>query len=73
MYSASPIVHSIGVHSLVPGIICVILAALLLSWWQLRHVIITRSTVLDRWLPPVAIAVGFISFALIAVRFIVIA
>jgi hypothetical protein len=73
MYSATPIIRTLGVDFLVPGIICVVLASLLLSWWQLRHLTITRSSVLDRWLPPVAIAVGFISFALIAVRFIVIA
>jgi hypothetical protein len=73
MYSASPIMRSLGLHSLLPGTIFVILAALLLSWLQLRRLTSTGSTAVDRWLPGTAIAAGCISFVLIAVRFIGIA
>jgi hypothetical protein len=62
--------HSIGLHVLVPGIICVILASLLLFWWELRRLTSTRSTAVGWWLPAAAIAAGVISFVLIAVRFI---
>lgn len=68
MYSATPLLRSIGVHVL-PGIICLILASLLLSWWELRRLTRTESTVVDRWLPAAAITTGVISTALIAARF----
>jgi hypothetical protein len=73
MYSATPIIRTLGVDFLVPGIICVVLASLLLCWWQLRRLTSTGSTAVDRWLPSVAIAAGLLSAVLIAVRFIGIA
>jgi hypothetical protein len=68
MYSATPLLHSMGLHGL-PGIICLILAALLLSWWELRRLTRTGRTAVDRWLPAAAITAGVISFALIVTRF----
>jgi hypothetical protein len=73
MYSATPLMRSIGLHVLVPGIICLVLASLLLSWLELRRLTSTGSTAVDRWLPAAAITAGVISFVLIAVRFIGIA
>jgi len=73
MYSATPLMRSIGLHVLVPGIICVIVASFLLSWWELRRLTRTRSMAVDRWLPAAAITAGVISVALIAIRFIGIA
>jgi hypothetical protein len=73
MYSATPLTRSIGLHLLIPGIIFVVLAALLLSWWELLRLTATEKTAVDRWLPTAAIAAGAISFVLIAVRFIGIA
>src|SRR6185437_13932270 len=62
----------VGLHVL-PGIICVILGALLLSWWELRRLTMTRSTATHPWLLPAAgITVGVIAFSLIAARFIVV-
>jgi hypothetical protein len=73
MYRAASLERSIALHSLVPGIICVIIASLLLFWWEFLRLTSTRSTVVGRWLPAAAIAAGVISFMLIAVRFIGIA
>ena len=70
MYSATPIMRSIALQVVVPGIICVLLASLLLSWWELRRLTSTGSTAVDRWLPTVAITAAVISVVLIAVRFI---
>jgi hypothetical protein len=70
MYSAASLVRSIALHVLVPGIICVILASVLLSWWEFRRLTSTRSTAVGWWLPAAAITAGLISFVLIAVRFI---
>jgi hypothetical protein len=69
MHSAAPLIRSIGLHVLVPGIICLILASLLLSWWELRRLTSIGRTAVDRWLPAAAITAGVISFVLIAVRF----
>ncbi len=73
MYSAASLVRSIALYAKVPGIICVILASLLLFGWEFRRLTRTRSTAVDRWLPAVAITAGVISVVLIAVRFIGIA
>lgn len=73
MYSATPLMRSVGLHVLVPGIICLILASLLLSWWELRRLTSTGSAAVGRWLPAAAITAGVISCVLIAVRFIGIA
>jgi hypothetical protein len=70
MYSATPLTRSIAPHVLVPGIICLILASLLLSWWELRRLTSSGSTGVVRWLPAAAITAGVISIVLIAVRFI---
>jgi hypothetical protein len=71
MYSAIPVLRSIGLHVL-PGIFLVILAALLLGWWEVRRLTGTGKTGVDRWLPATAVALAVISFVLIAVRFIVV-
>ena len=73
MYSATPLLRTIGLHVLVPGIICVFVASFLLSWWELRRLTRTGRTAVDRWLPAAAITAGVISFVLMAVRFIGIA
>jgi hypothetical protein len=73
MYSAAPLIRSIGLHVLVPGIICVIAASLLLAWWELRRLTSTGSTAVGRVLPIAAITAGIISVVLMAVRFIGIA
>jgi len=73
MYYATPLIRSIGLHVLMPGIICLIVASFLLSWWELRRLTRTGSTAVDRWLPAAAITAGVISFGLMAVRFIGIA
>lgn len=73
MYSATSLMRSIGLDLLVPGIIYVVAASFLLCWWQLRRLTNTGRTAVDRWLPSAAITAGFISFVLIAVRFIGIA
>lgn len=70
MYSATPPMRSIAQHILVPGIICLILASLLLSWWELRRLTGTGSTAVNRWLATAGITAGVMSVALIAVRFI---
>ena len=43
MYSAIPVLRSIGLHVL-PGIFLVILAALLLGWWEVRRLTGTGKT-----------------------------
>jgi hypothetical protein len=74
MYSAASLVRSIALHVLlIPGIMFVILASLLLFWWELRRLTSTSSTALGWRLPAAAITAGVISFVIIAVRFIVIA
>jgi hypothetical protein len=73
MYSATPLLRTIGLHVLVPGIICLIVASFLLSWWELRRLTSTGSTDVNRWLPGAAITAGVISVVLMAVRFIGIA
>lgn len=73
MYSAAPILRSIAPHVLVPGIICLILAAVLLSWWEWRRLTSTGSMSVRSWLPAAGITVGVISVVLMAVRFIGIA
>jgi hypothetical protein len=56
-----------------PGIICLILGALLLSWWERRRLSTTPSAATPRWLLPTAgLAVNVIAFGLIADRFIAI-
>jgi len=73
MYSATALIHSIGPHVLLPGIICVVIASLLLSWWEFQRLTSTGRRAANRWLPAVAITAGVISFLLIAARFIWIA
>lgn len=73
MYSATPLLSAIRLHGPVPGIICLILAAFLLSCWEFRRLTRTKKTAVDWWLPAVAVTAGVISFALITLRFIGIA
>jgi hypothetical protein len=73
MYSAKELTHFIGPAVLIPGIICLFLAASLLAWWELLRLTRTESTGVPRWLPTAAITAGVVSIVLIAVRFIVIA
>ena len=73
MYSAASLVRSIAVYAKLPGIICVVLASVLLFWWEFRRLTSTRSTAVGWRLPAAAITVAVISFVLIAVRFIGIA
>ena len=70
MYSATPILRTIGLNSVVPGVAFVIIASFLLCWWELRRLTGTENPAAEWWLPHAAIAAGIISFALIAVRFI---
>ena len=72
MYSSLPVLQSMGKHVL-PGLLCLILSSLLLSFWELRRLTQGQSTVAHSWfLPATGIAVGVITFAFIAARFIVI-
>ena len=73
MYSAAPLMRSIAPHVLVPGIICLILASVLLFWWEWRRLTSTGSAAVGWWLPAAGITAGIISVALMAVRFIGIA
>jgi hypothetical protein len=73
MYPVASPVRSVAMHVLVPGIICLILASLLLFWWEFRRLTSTGSTAVGRWLPAAGITAGAISVVLIAVRFIGIA
>jgi len=59
----------IAIHSPMAGIICLILASLLLSWWELRRLTSTGSLAVGRGMIADAIAAGVISFALISLRF----
>jgi hypothetical protein len=70
MYFAVPLMRSIGLDVVVPGIICLVLAAALLSCWELRRLTRTGTTAVDRWLPAAAITAGVVSLVLIIVRFI---
>jgi hypothetical protein len=70
VYSATPILRSVGLNSLIPGIVIVVIASLLLSWWELRRLTGAKNMAVDRWLPTAALAAAAVSFVLIAVRFI---
>jgi TRAP-type C4-dicarboxylate transport system permease small subunit len=69
MYSAIKLMQSIGQHVLIPGIVCLLLAALLLGWWELGRLTSTGSTGVPRWLPAAAITAGGVSIVFIAVQF----
>lgn len=72
VYSTLPVLRSIGLHVL-PGIICVILASMLLSFWELQRLTRAESTATRPWrLPAAGIAVSVIALGLIAARFAVI-
>ena len=72
MHSVPPLIRSIGLHVL-PGMICMILGALLLSWWELRRLTAAPNTAAPRWmLPASGIAVSVLALGLIGSRFIAI-
>jgi hypothetical protein len=67
-----PLLRLLGLHVL-PGMICVILGALLLSLWELRRLTASPGKATPPWLLPAAgIAVSVVALGLIASRFIAI-
>ena len=72
MYFSLPVPQSMGMHVL-PGLLCLILSSLLLSFWELRRLTKDQSADAHPWfLPASGITVGIISFAFIVARFVVI-
>lgn len=66
------VVQSIGLHAL-PGLLSVILASVLLFFWEFRRLTKPGQAVVQPWLLPAAgIALGVLSFAFLTARFAVI-
>ena len=66
------VVRSMGLHVL-PGLLCLILASVLLLFWEFRRLTRSERTEIHPWLLPSAgITLGVLSFAFITARFVVI-
>ena len=69
MRSANPVLRLMGSHVL-PGVLCVVLASLLLCCWELRRLTSADTRAMRVWALPVAgIALSVISAEFIIARF----
>ena len=73
MIAAVPVLRAVGLHVL-PGIICLVLSAVLLSLWEVRRISHARVLMARPWLlPTLGITLGMASCVLIAARFLAVA